>query len=126
MVLPSEEARRRFVILEHNHPFLHWDLLMERDGALASWRLLQPVVCGQWIDAEVLPDHRMMYLDYEGPVSRDRGSVKRIAGGTFRQLTAVTGPTDSTTTSFELADCELAMQAMLRTRTDCPPQWRFE
>ena len=114
------------MILEHNHPFLHWDLLMERDGTLASWRLLKPVVCGQWIDAETLPDHRMMYLDYEGPVSRDRGSVKRIASGTYQELTDWIDPPDKTTTSFELADCEVARQAMLRTRTDCSPQWRFE
>ncbi len=99
---------------------------MERDGTLASWRLLRPVVCGQWIDAERLPDHRMMYLDYEGPVSRDRGTVKRLTGGTYQKLSKATGPTDTATTNFAIADCALARQAMLRTRTGCPPQWRFE
>lgn len=28
-----------------------------------------------------LPDHRRIYLEYEGPVSGGRGSVHRVAGG---------------------------------------------
>lgn len=34
-----------------------------------------------------LPDHRIAYLDYEGPLSGDRGSVTRCDGGDVR-LTA--------------------------------------
>jgi hypothetical protein len=30
-----------------------------------------------------LPDHRLAYLDYEGPVSGDRGQVKRIDRGDY-------------------------------------------
>ena len=35
------------------------------------------------MDAEVLPDHRLAYLDYEGPISGDRGSVTRWDRGTY-------------------------------------------
>ena len=32
----------RFVILEHDYPELHWDLMLETAGALRTWRLLRP------------------------------------------------------------------------------------
>jgi hypothetical protein len=31
-------------------------------------------------------DHRLAYLDYEGPVSNDRGTVTRVDAGTFTWL----------------------------------------
>lgn len=36
------------------------------------------------IDATELPLHRIAYLDYEGPVSGDRGTVRRVEEGRFR------------------------------------------
>lgn len=33
-----------------------------------------------------LPDHRAMYLEYEGPISEGRGSVRRLDAGTFETL----------------------------------------
>jgi hypothetical protein len=38
------------------------------------------------VDAERLADHRLAYLDYEGPVSGDRGSVRQLDAGTFCEL----------------------------------------
>lgn len=35
------------------------------------------------IAAEVLPDHRPVYLDYEGPVSGERGTVIRWDTGEY-------------------------------------------
>ena len=35
---------------------------------------------------ESLPNHRRAYLDYEGPISGDRGSVRRVAAGMFELL----------------------------------------
>src|SRR5580765_3650553 len=29
----------RYVILAHDHPFPHWDLMLERDASLRTWRL---------------------------------------------------------------------------------------
>lgn len=66
----------RFAILTHDHPFLHWDLLLEDDVHCRTWRLLaSPEQIEQAIPAEALPNHRLIYLDYEGPISGDRGSV---------------------------------------------------
>jgi hypothetical protein len=75
-------ASGRFVVLEHDHPMLHWDFLLEAGGVLRSWRLPAPPQPGTW-SAERLPDHRTLYLDYEGPVSGGRGKVVRRDRGTF-------------------------------------------
>ena len=32
----------RFVILEHDHPVVHWDLMLEAGEALRTWRLAAP------------------------------------------------------------------------------------
>jgi hypothetical protein len=76
----------RFVILEHDHPHLHWDLMLEAGAVLRTWRLADIPRSGQVVRAEALGNHRRMYLDYEGPVSGNRGQVKRWDTGTFRWL----------------------------------------
>src|SRR5947208_3096689 len=73
----------RFVILEHDHPHLHWDFMLEAGDVLRTWRLAGPPSPGGVVVAEPLFDHRRAYLDYEGPVSGNRGTVKRWDGGTF-------------------------------------------
>jgi hypothetical protein len=77
----------RFVILEHDYLIVHWDLMLEANAALQTWRLAQPPYAGAGsIVATLLGDHRVAYLDYEGPVSGNRGTVKRWDGGTFTEL----------------------------------------
>jgi len=73
----------RFVILEHDHPFLHWDFMLEAGDALRTWRLLARPKAGVVIPAEALGEHRKAYLDYEGPLSGNRGAVQRWDSGTF-------------------------------------------
>ena len=79
------DGQSRFAILRHDHPFLHWDLLLESGSSARTWRLLRTPVCEEPLAAEALADHRLMYLDYAGPVSHGRGRVERFAGGHFRQ-----------------------------------------
>ncbi len=94
----------RFTILTHDFPFLHWDFLLEIPGPLIpAWRLLeepQGEPCNwpsadsaiplfppiQTITAEPLEAHRREYLDYEGPVSRNRGSVQQWDTGLYFSL----------------------------------------
>jgi hypothetical protein len=76
----------RFAILTHDHPFLHWDLLLEDGESCRTWRLLSEPAPGQTIPAEPIANHRLLYLDYEGPVSGDRGTVTRFDAGTFEWL----------------------------------------
>jgi hypothetical protein len=76
----------RFVVLEHDHPVLHWDLMLETGDVLRTWKLTAPPEPGRVIAASYLFEHRRMYLDYEGPVSGDRGRVKRWDAGTYSWL----------------------------------------
>ena len=88
----------RFAILIHDHPFVHWDLLLESGATARTWRLLESPE--RWLSpaspiaivAEPLAAHRLMYLDHEGPVSRERGRVARWDAGTFDWLSDAPTP----------------------------------
>ncbi len=73
----------RFVILEHDHPHLHWDLMLESGPVLLTWRFASPPRTGEGVNAVQVHDHRLHYLDYEGPISGGRGRVVRWTSGTF-------------------------------------------
>lgn len=77
----------RFVLLAHDWPTPHLDLLLERDGVLKAWRLPADFDPRTSATAEAVADHRVHYLDYEGPVSDGRGDVaRRDAGGLTWEL----------------------------------------
>jgi hypothetical protein len=78
----------RFVVLTHDHPFLHWDLMLEERGVLRTWRLLALPEARRTVPACPLGEHRIEYLEYEGPVSRGRGSVTRWDAGEYELLNA--------------------------------------
>ncbi|GHT16847.1 hypothetical protein FACS1894189_1570 [Planctomycetales bacterium] len=81
----------RFVILLHEtNSGDHWDIMLENDSALTTWSIPPPgVLEGQFAcQATRLPDHRKVYLDYEGEVSGGRGNVSRIDAGTYKTLSA--------------------------------------
>ena len=73
----------RFAILAHDHPVPHWDLFLEDCAVLRSWRLFGVLMPGVAVPAEATPEHRLLYLDYEGFVSEGRGQVTRVDAGTF-------------------------------------------
>jgi hypothetical protein len=81
----------RFVILEHDHPTRHWDFLLEVGPVLRAWRLSAPPSPGTAVAAEASFDHRLIYLDYEGPISGGRGSVTRWDAGTYSGSIEETG-----------------------------------
>ncbi len=73
------------VLLEHETPdgARHFDWLIERPGVadehrLIAFRCAHDPTRDAPIPAERMPDHRALYLDYEGPIAGDRGSVRRL------------------------------------------------
>jgi len=79
----------RFVILEHDYPDQYWDFLLEAGDHLRAWKLRESpekLTNGENIEAEIAPNHRLIYLDYEGPISNGRGAVKRFDQGLFKWL----------------------------------------
>jgi len=84
----------RYVILEHDWPQKHWDFMLEAGDVLQTWRLPTAPVANMDISAEKTFDHRLMYLDYEGPISGDRGSVVRWDAGSYELIVEESGPAD--------------------------------
>ena len=77
----------RFVILRHDSPRgLHYDFMLESGEVLKTWALPELLVPGVELIAERLPDHRRAYLDYEGPVSGNRGTVERCDQGQYETI----------------------------------------
>jgi hypothetical protein len=89
-----------FVILEHDTTpadaaadaprAVHWDFIVTAPGAerLPTWRLAaDPRRATGAIAAERIADHRDVYLTYEGPISGDRGVVRRVERGTVEIVT---------------------------------------
>lgn len=99
----------RFVILTHDWPAPHWDFLVEAGGVLRAWRLLAEPALDADTPAEPNGDHRLLYLDYEGPVSGGRGSVSRWDAGACVWLTA-----EPDYVIIQLAGAKLAGRATLR------------
>jgi hypothetical protein len=99
---------RRFVLLYHDCPPdyerpSHWDFMLETGDVLRTWALEQ--LPQEWaapraqtakadpscptlaesskVAALPLGDHRLGYLEIEGPLSGNRGSVIRVAEGSI-------------------------------------------
>jgi hypothetical protein len=70
--------------LEHDWQGVHWDLLVEDGPSLRTWALDALPGAGADIPARALPPHRLIYLDYEGPISGGRGEVRRWDAGEAR------------------------------------------
>jgi len=77
----------RFVVLHHEQSSdgEHWDLMLESDQVLTTWSLPPHSLPLESFRSRArrLPDHRIAYLDYEGPVDGNRGTVRRIDTGTY-------------------------------------------
>jgi hypothetical protein len=115
-----------FVVLYHELPLgqarqTHWDFMIQRATALRAWALPRPPDQPEGMVAERLPDHRLEYLHYEGPVSGDRGWVTQWDQGTYREETA--GPTHL---ELVLSGVRLAGRIVLTQPADDQCHWRFE
>ncbi|MGA2620442.1 MAG: DNA polymerase ligase N-terminal domain-containing protein [Thermoguttaceae bacterium] len=111
----------RFAILCHVGPQgRHWDFLLEGPAALRTWALPQLPQAEAELICEALPDHRLAYLDYEGPISDGRGTVARCDRGTYAVLSDSLGEL-----LIELCGARFCGQVSLRPVPERPGWWRF-
>lgn len=80
----------KFVVHAHDAALPHYDFMLERGHSLGTWRIdagdLPRLERGETVTAERIGDHRREYLEYEGPVSCDRGTVRMYDSGEYRVL----------------------------------------
>jgi hypothetical protein len=118
----------RFVLLYHDCPpsfgrTSHWDFMLESGDVLRTWALEClprdwqaaharttaanpncPLLSAEnTVAATQLGDHRRDYLEKEGPLSGDRGTVMRVAAGTYCSEHESPGDWQVALTSDEIA-----------------------
>ncbi|MGH7175792.1 MAG: hypothetical protein ACREJC_00300 [Tepidisphaeraceae bacterium] len=84
--MPEVQFNLRYVVLRHEGiPDPHFDLMLETapGSKLATWRAPVWPIDGP-VEIVLIGDHRREYLDYEGPLSENRGHVRRVDAGTCR------------------------------------------
>ena len=57
--------------------------MLEDGDVLKTFTLWEFPGVNEIVQAEPDFDHRLVYLDYEGPISRNRGEVRQADAGTF-------------------------------------------
>jgi hypothetical protein len=94
--------------------------MLEIQHGLATWALQKAPDAAPEIAAEALPDHRLAYLEYEGPIADGRGTVTRWDRGTYQldhyerdEVTAI------------VAGETLLGEVALRRSSDDPSLWTF-
>jgi len=80
------EMHDRFAILLHDWPEPHLDLLLQHGDSLRAWRISPALPILFPCLALPLPNHRLIYLDYTGPISGNRGTVQNYDRGTLQWL----------------------------------------
>ncbi len=136
----------RFVLLYHDCPPSyerpsHWDLMLESGDALRTWALARlpqnwlsarqrtamsipdcpPPALDDSVEAIRLSDHRRDFLEFEGPLSGNRGSVKRVAAGSYN---AESEAPDCWRVAF--TDGDLSGVVMLTRLSSNDSRWRLE
>ena len=134
----------RFVLLRHQCPAgyekpSHWDFMLERAEILWTWELreLPPVwrtalgdgmsnlpdstgPAAEPVLASRLADHRRAYLDYEGPLSHNRGNVSCCDRGTYTMIRETNGRLE-----IQLAGNRLQGRALLELDSKNGSCWRL-
>jgi hypothetical protein len=111
----------RYVILKHDiSGGSHFDFMLETGGALKTWSLPHAPEPGGEMEVKALGDHRLAYLEYEGPLTGDRGWVARWDRGTYE-----VEQQSASAWTVRLSGEKLSGRVLLRQISDTQTSWRF-
>lgn len=115
----------RFVVLHHRLPAAsaradHYDFMLEMGGVLWTWALAERPDGAAAQSAARLADHRLRYLDYEGPLSDGRGEVARYDTGPCALLRQ-----DAEAIVVELQGARLRCRVLLTRRDESSTLWDY-
>jgi bifunctional non-homologous end joining protein LigD len=80
----------RFVIQRHERQgeTVHWDLMLEKNGVLETYRVNAPPE--EWgnkpVEAVKIFDHPLRFLTYEGSVNKGKGEVTIAEAGIYEEM----------------------------------------
>ena len=118
----------RFVLLHHLCPPSyerpsHWDLMLEMQGVLRTWALDDPLTNAVPITTKAQPlvDHRLAFLEFEGPLGDDRGAVRQVERGIYKLFGE-----DTDYVRFRLSGRNLAGMVEIRLQSAKDPYWRLD
>ncbi|MDY6970017.1 MAG: DNA polymerase ligase N-terminal domain-containing protein [Spirochaetota bacterium] len=78
----------KFVIHHHTNGTDHYDIMIEYSNILLTWQVpfdkIKLLLNGIRIEAIRIQDHRKKYLNYEGPISCNRGRIEIFDYGNYK------------------------------------------
>ena len=75
----------RFIVLKHlTDSESHFDLMLEQSGILLTFSFERFPEASA--NCKRIFDHRLRYLDFEGDIGQDRGTVERVDTGPYEFL----------------------------------------
>jgi len=97
--------------------------MLEMQGVLRTWALDdQPTSTGPMTTkAQPLGDHRLTYLEFEGPLGNDRGSVRQVESGIYECFRE-----DADCVRFRLSGRKIAGMVEIRLQTGKDSYWRLD
>jgi bifunctional non-homologous end joining protein LigD len=84
-----KSVSKQFVVQEHRRgDEVHWDLMLEGQGTLATYRVPLPAekITADPVIVEKIVDHDLKFLTYEGPVNKGLGTVRIVDSGEFEMI----------------------------------------
>jgi hypothetical protein len=101
-------VKRRYVVSRHDVKpgETHWDFMVERGEALATFKLSGPLAAAP-VEGTRSFDHRLVYLDYEGEISGGRGAVTIVERGELRDVAA---DPDAPAWTFSVGDAVFVLE----------------
>jgi hypothetical protein len=94
--------------------------MLQKGDILRTWALTGEPAPEREIEAQELGEHRLDYLDFEGPVSQNRGTVTQWDAGEYELL--ANSPSEL---KVKMQGRRLLGAADLQRDADDPQRWRF-